>query len=181
MNYFLGTNLKFLRKINELSQEELAEIVKYSFRTISKWEIGESIPSYDNLQVLSKTFNVSVDDLMEKDLSSVKDFHAFSSKLVDNENNFLLFQKELYKYIFVKSLDENLRDIFYKDSTIAPCGYQFSDRIATLLRKEKLSFEKAKLILNKAMEEIRKNSLVDYYDIIEVKDEKFTIKYKISL
>ena len=181
MDYFISSNLKFLRKINELSQEELADIVNYSFRTISKWETGESIPSYDNLQALSKTFNVSIDDLMKKDLSSIKDFHKFSSKLVDNKNNFLLFQKEFYKYLFVKSNDEVLRDIIYKNSTIVPYEYQFSDRITTLLKKEKLSFDKAKYILDKALNEMRKNSLVDYYDIIEVKDVKFIIKYKISL
>lgn len=181
MDYFISSNLRFLRKINELSQEELANIVNYSFRTISKWETGESIPSYDNLQVLSKTFNVSIDDLMKKDLSSIKDFHKFSSKLVDNENNFLLFQKELYRYLFIKSNDEVLRDIIYKNSTIVPYEYQFSDRITTLLKKEKLSFDKAKYIIDKALDEMRKNSLIDYYDIIEVKDVKFIIKYRIIL
>ena len=118
---------------------------------------------------------------MKKDLSSIKDFHKFSSKLVDNKNNFLLFQKEFYKYLFVKSNDEVLRDIIYKNSTIVPYEYQFSDRITTLLKKEKLNFDKAKYILDKALDEMRKNSLVDYYDIIEVKDVKFIIKYKISL
>lgn len=181
MDYFISSNLRFLRKINELSQEELANIVNYSFRTISKWETGESIPSYDNLQVLSKIFNVSIDDLMKKDLSSIKDFHKFSSKLVDNKNNFLLFQKELYKYLFIKSNDEVLRDMIYKNSTIMPYEYQFSDRITTLLRKEKLSFDKAKYIIDKALDEMRKNSLIDYYDIIEVKDVKFIIKYRIIL
>ncbi|MDY4187876.1 MAG: helix-turn-helix transcriptional regulator, partial [Candidatus Enterosoma sp.] len=64
----------------------MSKIVSYSFRTISKWETGESIPDYDNLVVLSKFFNVSVDDLMEKDLSCVKDLQRYSSKLIDNKS-----------------------------------------------------------------------------------------------
>lgn len=181
MDYFISKNLKFLRRINGLSQEELADIVNYSFRTISKWETGESIPSYDNLQVLSKTFNVSIDDLMKKDLSVVRDFHKFSSRLIDNQNNFLLFQKELYKYIFVKSNDESLKDILYKNSTIVPCEFEFSSRISTLLKKEKLSYDKAKYIIEKALDEMRKNSLIEYFDIIEVENVKFIIKYRIGL
>lgn len=181
MEYFISENLRFLRKINELSQDELAKIVNYSFRTVSKWETGESIPSYDNLQVLSKTFNVPIDDLMKKDLSSIKDFHKFSSKIIDNKNNFLSFQKDLYKYIFVQCNDEVIKDLLYKNSTIVPCNYEFSERITTLLKKERLSFDKAKYIIDKAMDEMRKNSLVDYYDIIEVNNEKFILKYRISL
>ena len=181
MEYFISSNLKFLRKINDLSQDELANVIGYSFRTVSKWETGESIPSYDNLQTLSKTFNVPIDDLMNKDLSAIRGFHKFSSKLIDNENNFLLFQKELYKFIFIKKDSEVIKDILYKNSTIAPYDYEFSEKIATLLKKEKLSYDKAKYILDKAMNEMRKNSLIDYFDIIEVPNKKFILKYKISL
>ena len=181
MEYYISNNLKFLRKINELSQDDLARIVNYSFRTISKWETGESIPSYDNLQILSKSFNVSVDDLMKKDLTLANDFNEFSSKIITNKNNFLLFQKELYKYIFVRNNNETTKIFFYKNFMIFPYEFEFSKNIITLLKKEKLSFEKAKYIIDKAMNEMKKNGLIDYYDIITIKDEKIIIKYKIDL
>ena len=181
MKYFIADNLKFLRNLNELTQEELASIVNYSFRTVSKWETGEAIPSYENLQIISKTFNVSIDDLMRKDLSIAKDFHKYSSKIIENKNNFLLLQSEIYKFLYTKSDNENVKRIKYKNYTIMPYDFKFSDRINIILKKEKLSFEKAKYILFETLDEMRKNGLIDYFEITENDCDEFSIKYKLCL
>ena len=47
---------------------ELAEALNVSRQTISKWELGTSIPTIDNLISLSKIFNVSVDFLTDEDV-----------------------------------------------------------------------------------------------------------------
>ena len=180
MDFFISSNLRFLRKINGLSQDDLSKIVSYSFRTISKWETGESIPDYDNLVVLSKFFNVSVDDLMEKDLSCVKDLQRYSSKLIDNKSNFLIFQKEIYKFLFVKSDSEVLKRMHFRNQTLIPEGFEFSNQLQILLKREKLNWERANYILQKALNELRSNSLIDYFDLL-TEDESFIIKYKITL
>ena len=52
---------------SELSQADLAEILNVSRQAISRWEVGTSVPSMDNLSALSRLYNVSVDSLMRPD------------------------------------------------------------------------------------------------------------------
>ena len=63
----LSGKLILLRKEKELSQADLAEILNVSRQAISRWEVGTSVPSMDNLSALSRLYNVSVDSLMRPD------------------------------------------------------------------------------------------------------------------
>ena len=65
----LGNNILKLRKENKLSQEELAEKVNVTRQTISNWELGSTQPTPEQLKVLSKIFNISVDELLDNDTS----------------------------------------------------------------------------------------------------------------
>lgn len=60
-------NLIVLRKLNNLSQEELAEKLKISRQTLSKYETGESLPDIDKCKLLAEIFDVSLDDLVNYD------------------------------------------------------------------------------------------------------------------
>lgn len=60
-------NLVSLRKMNQMSQEELAEKIGVSRQTISKYETGEAVPDIDKCRILADTFNVSIDDLVNYD------------------------------------------------------------------------------------------------------------------
>lgn len=64
----LQDKIYLLRKHNNMSQMELAEALNVSRQTISKWELGISIPTIDNLISLSKVFNVSVDFLTDEEV-----------------------------------------------------------------------------------------------------------------
>ena len=64
-------NLRYLRKQAQHSQEYLAKQLNYkSFTTIQKWEDGTSKPSYSIISKIAQLYNVSVLDIMEKDLTS---------------------------------------------------------------------------------------------------------------
>ncbi|MDR2166579.1 MAG: helix-turn-helix domain-containing protein [Clostridiales bacterium] len=54
-----------LRKQKGLSQEQLADIISVSRQSISKWELGESIPDMANIVNLSEALNVSTDYLLK--------------------------------------------------------------------------------------------------------------------
>ena len=56
--------IKKLRKEHNLTQEELAEKVNVNRTTVAKWENGSLIPLNDTLVELSKTFNISIDELL---------------------------------------------------------------------------------------------------------------------
>jgi len=62
-----GENLQTIRRKNQLSQEELAEMLGVSRQAVSKWELGEGYPEVDKLLILSKKLNVSLDSLMAEE------------------------------------------------------------------------------------------------------------------
>ncbi len=66
-------NLRYLRKLNKMSQNDLAKKLGYkSFTTIQKWEDGTSFPKVENLNALSGIFNVELDHLMNVDMRADK-------------------------------------------------------------------------------------------------------------
>lgn len=60
-------NLVSLRKMKQMSQEQLAEAVGVSRQTISKYETGEALPDIDKCKALAELFDVSLDDLVNYD------------------------------------------------------------------------------------------------------------------
>ena len=60
-------NLIALRKMNGLSQEELAAKINVSRQTLSKYETGESLPDVEKCKQIADVFEVSLDDLVNYD------------------------------------------------------------------------------------------------------------------
>lgn len=67
MNVEIANRLQQMRKNNNLSQEELAEKIGVSRQAVSKWERAEASPDTDNLILLSRLYNVSLDELLRTD------------------------------------------------------------------------------------------------------------------
>lgn len=66
----LGDNILKLRKKHGFSQEELSEKVGVTRQTISNWELNETQPNPEQLKLLSKALNVSVDELINNEIKS---------------------------------------------------------------------------------------------------------------
>ena len=60
----LNKNIYNLRKAKGFSQEYMAEQINVSRQTISNWELGETSPNPEQLLLLSKTLETSVDNLL---------------------------------------------------------------------------------------------------------------------
>jgi AbrB family looped-hinge helix DNA binding protein len=56
-------NLVRLRKLNRMTQEDVAEKVGVTRQAIAKWESGETVPDLDKCRLLAEVFGVSLDDL----------------------------------------------------------------------------------------------------------------------
>ena len=63
-------NLVSLRKLHDLSQEELADRLQVSRQTLSKYETGESLPDIERCKQLAEIFGVSLDDLVNYDTAA---------------------------------------------------------------------------------------------------------------
>ncbi len=62
----LAEQLKLYREKSGLSQASVAEELKISRQSISKWENGRGYPDIDNLVLLSKLYQVSIDELLQE-------------------------------------------------------------------------------------------------------------------
>ncbi len=60
-----GTLLKELRKEKNITQEELADKMGVSRRTVSRWETGSNMPDMDILIDLSDFYDVDLRDLLD--------------------------------------------------------------------------------------------------------------------
>lgn len=56
-------NLVQMRKVLQLTQEDIAEKLGVTRQSVAKWEAGESIPDLDKCKQLAEIFGVSLDDL----------------------------------------------------------------------------------------------------------------------
>lgn len=71
MNYF-QSNLKYLRKSKGLTQGELANKIGVNRPKIGSYEEGRAEPKFETLQNISHFFQVTLDDLLEKELTQTQ-------------------------------------------------------------------------------------------------------------
>lgn len=105
MNSNLAENLKKIRKENNLSQEDLADILGVSRQAISKWESKVSYPEMDKIVLLCKKFDLNIDDLLHRDIKEVKESMAVKSKIkssCDEIFNFIINSFELFWQMTLK-------------------------------------------------------------------------------
>ncbi len=66
-----GDNLKKIRILKKLSQEDLAEKVHVSRQSVSKWETGDAYPTMNNLLELCKIFHCKINDLVNDSIIDI--------------------------------------------------------------------------------------------------------------
>lgn len=72
----IGRFIAKKRKEQSLTQEQLAERLRVSNKTVSKWETGKCMPDYSMINMLCEELKISVSELMdgeEADGKSVRD------------------------------------------------------------------------------------------------------------
>ena len=90
---FAGQNLKYLRKLRGLTQEEFAQKLQIKRSLLGAYEEERAEPRIDVLESVSDWFKVSLDDLLRRDLSDVKGSYTArrrQQKLIA-ENNLIHF------------------------------------------------------------------------------------------
>lgn len=98
-----GEKLYKLRKSQGFSQEELAEKLNTSRQAISKWENNNGYPETEKIILVSKLFQVKLDDLLkdekevgsaEKTLEQVDQREFYVSR--EMANGFLLYYRKKF-------------------------------------------------------------------------------------
>ena len=67
LKYTTASNIINLRQKAGMTQSELAALINYSDKSVSKWERGESIPDITVLKQIADLFQVSLDFLVQEE------------------------------------------------------------------------------------------------------------------
>lgn len=82
----IGTFITKKRKEKNLTQEQLAELLHVSNKTISKWETGKCMPDYSVIELLCHELDITISELLEgKDMNR-------SETVEEEKYNMLLYQ-----------------------------------------------------------------------------------------
>ena len=73
---YLSKNIQLLRRQRRVTQEQLAEQMKVSRQTISKWESGEMTPELQKLIELCELFSCKLDELVREDMFADDDIFS---------------------------------------------------------------------------------------------------------
>lgn len=80
----IGENIKRLRKLKGITQEELSDVLHISYQAISKWENGLAQPDISILPTVANYFGVTIDELFGFKLDSLNSKERFMQFMVNN-------------------------------------------------------------------------------------------------
>ena len=107
-----GKFIAALRKEKDLTQEQLGEKLGVTNKTISRWENGNYMPDIEMLSLLSKEFDVSINELISGERFLEEDFKkAADNNLVTALNNSIFTLKERIAFFKKKWMREHIATI----------------------------------------------------------------------
>lgn len=89
----VGKNIKKYRKLKNLTQEKLAELLNVEVSTLSNLETGKSFPNQENLRKIIDILGIELEMLFtDKDINNLefaqKDFEKRYELIKNNEEKF---------------------------------------------------------------------------------------------
>ena len=95
----IGKFIAELRKEKNMTQQELAEKLGVSSKSISRWENGRTLPDYSIIKDLCKTLNISINELFSGEKIASKNFEEIAdNNLLNALENSAFTLKEKIKY-----------------------------------------------------------------------------------
>ena len=82
----IGKFLAELRREKNLTQDELGEKIGVTNKTVSRWENGNYLPPVEMLQILSKFYDVSINEILNGERINDSDYKNISEENVKSRN-----------------------------------------------------------------------------------------------
>lgn len=108
----LSDNLRKIRKMHNLSQEDLAEKLNVSRQSVSKWESNQAYPEMDKMIQLCKMFNLNIDDLLNNDIGEANNTKKAQNNVNKYISNFLDYITKTINMFSSMKFKEKLRCVF---------------------------------------------------------------------
>lgn len=177
----VGEKIVKLRKDNGLSQEAFGEKLNISRQAVSKWENGTAQPTSENINQISKIFNVPVSYLLneeEVEQTKIECEKEASPKVKKNFTNIIiafLCLVMIFQQIMIFSLNRNIDKINYNLNSIN----SIKSDIAELYRR----IETIKLKNDPTLDyPVQTNELSNYKsEVLDYDVDTDTAKIKVSV
>ena len=121
----IGINIQKLRMNNGLTQEQFAEKLGVSRQSISKWEIGQSLPEIDKVVLMSKLFSIGTNEILleDYDIKRLKpqEVHLGSIYLIarDFEKSITFYEKLLSMSVSTRNCGNKFAEFFFDNKCLA--------------------------------------------------------------
>lgn len=101
-----GDKLLKLRKLNGMSQEDLAEKLNVTRQTISKWELEQSKPDMGKFLEISKLFKVDLEILTNDnlDIDSKNNVNSYAGNKANNSKQVIIIISIIFVFFIVISV-----------------------------------------------------------------------------
>ena len=98
----IGQLLKEKRKEYQLTQEQLAEKIYVTNRTVSNWETNKTTPDIDSLIRLAKLFDLSLDNLLLEGSDVVENIKKYAEvKRIKNYHRATIITNFVFLFAFL--------------------------------------------------------------------------------
>ena len=122
----IGSFLKELRKEKGITQEEFAEKLNVSGRTVSRWETGVNMPDISLLVDIAKIYDVSIPEIINGERKSeimekeVKEVAMIMSDYAETEKKIILERVKIISFVGLVSLVLGLVMVNFNSSSMPP-------------------------------------------------------------
>lgn len=106
---FFADNLRFLRRRDKLSQEQLAEKLHLNRGNIASYEKGTAEPRLENVLKIVKLFDIELSDLVEKDLANSAAIHEELEKAVFDTSEKAIAPEQATAHLKAELIDNRER------------------------------------------------------------------------
>ena len=100
----IGNFLKELRKEKDITQEQLAEALNVSGRTVSRWETGRNMPDISILVDIADYYDISIPEIINGERKSEK-MNEEERKIAETMSDYATTEKEkIFKEMKIQSI-----------------------------------------------------------------------------
>ncbi|MGN0554191.1 MAG: helix-turn-helix domain-containing protein [Oscillospiraceae bacterium] len=112
-----GEKITAIRKENNLTQEQFAEMLNVSRQSVSKWELGTTFPDTEKLIKISKMFSCSLDYLLKEEIEN-KDTNQLQESDNAKKNYFLGLMYTYLSFAPIFGFIVGIYNIYHQKQTV---------------------------------------------------------------
>ena len=115
----IASKIKKIRKLKNMTQEDLSSASGINISTIKKYETGIRIPKREQLAKIADALGVNVNDFYERDIKTVGEILSTLISLEENTNLKISFEKDNNGNYIPESIKFNFDDEYINNYLIA--------------------------------------------------------------